>query len=63
MKEQELNTHKYIMDERNNPFACYYVTKYWKGESSSGGPIIAQFYDKEAAEEYVKFKNKQLTNK
>ena len=51
------------MDERNNPFACYYVTKYWKGESSSGGPIIAQFYDKEAAEEYVKFKNKQLTNK
>ncbi len=59
MKEQELNTYRYIMDERNDPL-FFYVTKYWKGEFASGGPMIAIFYDKQAAEEYCYLMNHRL---
>ncbi len=58
--DQKTNTWKYTITQRNTPFAVYDICKYWKGEKHSGGPMIAVFYDKDTAKEYVEFKNSQV---
>ena len=59
MKNQKINTRKFIVGFRDSPFpsAQWHVTDNYVGESVSGGPIIALFYDEALAREYADMKN------